>query len=154
MGILYLGWSVLNLAVLAWFLYISFSVLKWIKDNLGTAALVVFILGSLSFIKGTVTDSKPSTSFEGDMVTGIHTLDEALLYSTVLFYAYPKDLQGNIKGEISQSGLVIGHGWKTHQTTFNFTNNQLHYTVTGTHEWRFLGLNLYPEAKQFKGVAK
>lgn len=155
MSVLYLLWSVINLAALAWFLYIGFSVLKWIKEHLGMGALVIFILGSFSFIKGMVMNDKPETTYNEPMTMGIYDLNKELLYSTTLFYAYPKDAtKGDVKADIVQSGLVIGHGWKTHSTAFDRKDDQLHYAIVGTHEWRFFGLNLYPETKRFTGVVK
>ncbi|MCE7043483.1 hypothetical protein [Dyadobacter sp. CY312] len=151
----YLLWSLINLAALCWFLYIAFSVLKLIKEHLGVPSLIIFILGSLSFSQGTLTNEKPQPSYNEQMTLGVQMIDEQLWYNTSLFYAYPKDsLTGEARGDVSQSGLVIGHGWKPTLSRLWFENGKLNYSVSGTHEWKFLGLTLYSEPKQFTGHIK
>jgi hypothetical protein len=152
---IYLLWSSINLIALWWFLYVCFSVLKLIKEHLGMPALVIFLLGSLSFVMGTVTSDKPQTSLSQDMVPGMQTVDEQLLYSTTLSYAVPKDSSSNeIKGDVFQSGLVIGHAWKPIPPTLYFKEGKLNYTIMGTHEWKLLGLTLYSQPQRFTGQIK
>jgi len=148
----YLLWSLVNLAALCWFLYISFSVLKLIKEHLGVPSLIIFILGSLSFSQGTLTNDKQPTSYNDQMTLGVQIIDEQLWYNTSLFYAYPKDsVTGEARGDVSQSGLVIGHSWKPASSRLWFENGKLNYSVSGTHEWKFLGLKLYSEPQRFTG---
>lgn len=151
----YLLWSVLNLAALAWFVFISFSVLKLIKDNMGSPALVIFILGSLSFIKDTISIKGSQPVTDQQLITATSIVNRDLLYSNTLSYYYPKDSGSTeMYGEVLQTGLVVGHAWKSLPPTFYFKNKKLYYSIRGNHEWKFLGLTLYSEPKEFKGQIK
>jgi hypothetical protein len=152
---IYLLWSAINLVALCWFLYVCFSVLKLIKEHLGMPALIIFLLGCLSFVKETVTSDKPQTSLSQDMVLGMQTVNEQFFYSTTLSYAIPKDSSASdIKGDVYQSGLVIGHAWNPIPPTLYFKEGKLNYTIMGTHEWKLLGLTLYSQPQRFTGLVK
>jgi hypothetical protein len=151
---LYFLWSLLNLGALVWFLLICFSVLKPIRENLGMAAVIIFVVGAMSFIKGAVSnDGQEPGGGEKIIKT---TLDSKLFYDLDLICTYTKDLSAEeVRSFVTRNGLVIGHEWKSlSEDKVYFENGILHYSCSGIHEWKLLGLTLYKEPQTFTGKIK
>jgi hypothetical protein len=156
---IYLIWSVLNLAALVWFLFIAFSVLKPVRESLGTLSAIIFVVCCLSFIKSAVMNKPeeiapdPAIKEQRILTEKIH---QDLFYSIDLIYVYSKDVvaKDQIRGTTVKSGLVVGHAWKPLLTSIYYRNGMLQYQVSGNHEWTFLGLTLHQAPEEFKGVIK
>ncbi|REA61318.1 hypothetical protein DSL64_12800 [Dyadobacter luteus] len=151
---LYLLLTLLNFGLLIWFIFICFSVFKLVKESMGIPALIVFILGCLSFTKERLINKEAPRYNGGDRTIGWQPLESGISHEIVLSYAYPKDTLDRAEGEIIQSGLMGGHQWETTNVTFYENEGKIHYLVSGTHNWKLLGLTLYNEPKQFTGVIK
>ncbi|TDE16771.1 hypothetical protein [Dyadobacter psychrotolerans] len=152
---IYLLWSVLNLAALIWFLFICFGVLKLIRQDMGLGAVVIFVIGSLSLISNSVKNRKPDLPF-GRVVKNekVETfqIKSGLLYHIDLMYILPDTMGKEIKSTTVKYGVVIGHEWKPAFSQVNFKKGHLHYYAVGMHEWKFMGLTLYTEDVELKGV--
>jgi hypothetical protein len=151
---LYLLWSVLNLGLLIWFVVICFSVFKLVKQSLGIPALIVFILGCLSFTKDRITNKDTPRSGGPEVVMGWQPLEDGMFHDIMLSYAYPKDTADRVEGRISQSGMVIGHHWDTTDVSFYAKDGKLYYSVMGMHDWKLMGLVLYNEPRHFTGEVR
>jgi len=153
---IYLIWSVLNLIVLVCFLFICFSVLKPIKENLGLLAVVIFVVGCLSFIKGSVMNDQQGISVDpeikGQIVEG-ENVQKEMFFSIELLYVHAKDtLSNEMHGTTVKTGLVIGHEWKPAVSRLSLKDHKIKYFCSGIHDWKLLGLTLYSEPKEFEGV--
>ena len=156
---IYLLWSLLNLAALVWFLFIAFSVLKPVRDSLGTVSAIIFVVCCLSFIKSSVTNKQEKIALDPaikDQVTASEKIHQDLFYNIDLIYVYSKDsiAQNEIRGTTVKSGVVIGHEWKPLLTKMTYSNGMLQYISSGNHEWTFLGLTLHSAPEEFKGTIK
>ena len=156
---IYLIWSLLNLAALVWFLFIAFSVLKPVRDSLGTVSAIIFVVCCLSFIKGSVMNKQEKIALDPalkDQVTETEKIHQDLFYSIDLIYVYSKDsiVQNEIRGTTVKSGIVIGHEWKPLLTKINYSKGSIQYVCSGNHEWTFLGLTLHGAIEEFKGSIK
>ncbi|HEV7381149.1 MAG TPA: hypothetical protein VGN64_15230 [Dyadobacter sp.] len=151
---LYLLWSIINIGLLIWFVIICFSVFKLVKESLGIPALIVFILGCLSFTKEHITNKETPRSGREEAEIGFQPLESGTFHDIMLSFSYPKDTVDRVRGRIIQSGFVIGHHWDTSNVTFYKNEANVHYLVSGSHDWKLLGLTLYTEPRQFKGVLR
>jgi len=151
---IYLLWSVLNLAALIWFLFICFNVLKLIRQDMGLGAVIIFVISSLSFISSSVKNRKQDLPFGkviGNEKVETFEIKDDLLYHIDLMYVMPDSVGKEIISTTVKYGIVIGHDWKPAFSQVTLKNGQLHYYASGMHEWKFLGLTLYTEDVEFKG---
>ena len=153
---IYFLWSLLNLGALVCFLFICFSVLKPIRENLGMAAVIIFVVGCMSFIKGTVSNDGQEPNSRDDEKMEKSTIDSKLFYDLDLIYFYKKDSSATqVRSFVAKNGLVIGHEWKSlADDKVYFKGDILHYSCSGIHEWKLLGLTLYKEPQTFTGTIK
>jgi len=153
---IYFLWSVLNLAALIWFLFICFSVLKLVKESMGIASVVIFVLGCLSFLSAGVKNPRQELPFGKEIANEaveVLNIKKDLFYNLDLMYVDQKDSLGKeIPATTVKHGFIIGHEWKPLGTTVYFKDGILHYTAMGLHEWKFLGLILYSDGEDFKGI--
>ena len=58
-----------------------------------------------------------------------------------------------ISAQTNRSGFVIGTNWNVENVSIekSKTDNKCFYNVSGTLEWKILGLKIYSESKYFKG---
>jgi len=156
---IYFLWSLLNLGALVWFLFISFSVLKSIRENLGTLSVVIFVICCLSFIKASVSNKQSELvrdSDEKNQAISMENLDNKIFFNLDLLYAHGRDTlnSDDTYATTIKSGFVIGHEWFPTRTKVFSKDGLKHYEADGIHEWRFLGLTLHSASESFKGTIK
>jgi len=153
---IYFLWSLINLAAMIWFLFICFGVLKLVKENMGIASVVIFVLGCLSFLSAGVKNTRQELPFGKEIANErVETINikKKLLYNLDLMYVDRQDSTGKqIPATTVKHGFVVGHEWKPLGTTVYSKNGILHYTAIGLHEWKFLGLTLYSDGDELKGT--
>ena len=155
---LYFIWSLLNLGALVWFLFICFSNLSGMKEKLGLASTIIFVVCCLSFIRESLSNKSLFFSFDTEMAnqtTKMYNIENVLFFNLDLMYSFSKD---SIKTEISAitviNGFVIGHEWKPLTTKVYVKKGIVHYAIAGDHNWEFLGLTLYTDRREFTGTIK
>ena len=153
---IYFLWSLLNLGALVWFLLICFGALKLIRQEFGMIAMVIFVLGCLSFISNSVSNNKQAFPADADNpvpVIDYQNVQESMFYKVDLMYIKPKNsLVDNTRGITLQSGFVIGHDWQPGITKVFAKGGNWNYNAEGIHEWKFLGLTLYKEPVILNGA--
>lgn len=154
---IYFLWSLLNLGALIWFLFISFSVLKTVRENMGILSAVIFIVCCLSFIKFSVSNKQSELAKNPeakDQVIVMQNLKNELFFNLDLLYADGNDTvktDGSYATTI-KSGFVIGHEWFPTRTKVLLKDGSRQFEADGIHEWRFLGLTLHSAPETYKGT--
>ena len=172
---LYLLWALLNIGLFIFFIVICFNATKLIKEKLGALTSIVFVFGLLSFIgrSNTDTDNKEpnSNQIKTWKFNSLDSLDKGLnffididlektlisKYSLGICYGKDKQLQNNIPTSANTwtTGLESGTNWKPISIFVNRTddNHKFEYEVDGTIRWSLLGMTIYSQRKNWKGIA-
>ena len=175
---LYLLWALLNIGLFIFFIVICFNATKLIKEKFGVLTSIVFVFGLLSFIGQSNTDKdnkEPNTNqiktwkFNSadslnkgpDVFMDIVDIDleKTLIskYSLGISYSYNKQSQINIPLTANTwvTGFESGTSWKPISIIVNSTddNQKFKYEVAGTIKWNLLGMTIYSQSKNWKGVA-
>lgn len=173
---LYLLWSLLNIAVFLFFIVICIRATKLIREKIGLFASIIFVFGLLSFVGNAENNSgnkEPNSNHvktwkfaSGEGLNNIATsfvdidLEKTFTSTYRLSIKYGKDKQGQVNTPISANssatGFVSGTNWKPFSIIVNQTgdNNKLEYHVNGIVEWKLLGATVYAQLKEYKGVAE
>jgi hypothetical protein len=167
---LYLFWSLLNIALGILFLFICIRATKLIRENLGIIAAIVFVFALLSFVSspnyGSNKDHKTgmtrSWDFHSpDSVRQINltsfTLERNWVSTFNLEVEYGKDKNSGLNIPVSafsnMTGIQGGYVWKPVSINLYSTSDdhKLRYSVYGTVEWKLLGLTIYHQGKAYGG---
>jgi hypothetical protein len=162
-------WGILNIGILIYFVIICLKSTKIIREKLGVFAVLIFVFGLLSFV-GKPNDENPKIKifdlqdqikeaklnrFVGNTYSIEKKLEDNLMSQIELSIKFGEN--GNEKKLLTaytnRSGFVSGTNWKTEMVNIqkSKTENKCYYNISGTLEWRLLGLKVYSEPKDFEG---
>ena len=166
---LYLLWSLVNLALILLFIYVAYKATRLLRRELGLATALFFAIGFLSFINGPgyreeqnsiKLNEKPKAD------TGLYqqqsqmiTIDENAAFDTHLQVTYneykDQPLPQPVAAQVHTSGLVLSHSLKVMDTivTYDEAAKSWNYQVYGILHWRLLGMKIYTQTKMFSGSA-
>jgi hypothetical protein len=158
-------WGLINIAILIYFVIICFKSTKVIKEKLGIFASLIFVLGLLSFIakpsdeesKSEIFDLQNPTikqnTFKGNTFSTRIILEENLTTTIGMSIMFGENENKLISAQTNRSGFVSGTNWNVENVSIekSKTDNKCFYNVSGTLEWKILGLKIYSESKYFKG---
>ena len=162
-------WGILNIAILIYFIIICFKATKIIRENIGKMASVIFVLGLLSFIgKSTEENTKTKSfnlqsinetieknNFNGNTYSREKQLDNNLIsnINISILFGENKNEKKLLNANVNRTGFVSGTDWKTKNINVSkLKRNTYQYNITGTIDWRILGIKLYTELKEFEGT--
>lgn len=161
-------WGILNFALLIYFIIICFKAVKVIRENLGGIATLVLVLGLLSFKVNSkdennriktfdlqnVSPKMESEKFEGNEHLNEKKLEQNLLTDFHMSIKY-RENNNEIKlltAYVNRTGIEMGTEWKPSTVFLNKVHNNLYeYHVSGSIDWRILGIRLYTQSKEFDG---
>ena len=164
-------WGILNVAIFIYFIIICFKVIKIVRENLGGIAMLVFVVGLISFMstsdsqkeKIKIFEIKDESIIEGEEKIDEHIftkdliLDDELstsIIATFTFKEYGQQFRV-LKVYTMMTGFVSGTDWKASNVAINKNNgNSYNYHILGTKDWKILGIIIYTESKEFKGTVK
>jgi len=170
----HLLWGILNIGIIVLFIVFCFNSTKYIREKYGLFAAVIFVSMLLSFVvlPNKSKDNKSPNSNQiktwkfssEDSLKGhdsymLHIdLEKTIVSKCDLGIKYVKNQQQSnipIIAYSSTSGFIIGNNWKPLSILINRTknNNHFEYYVDGIEEWKLLGITLYAQLKEYKGVA-
>jgi len=167
---LYLIWNLINIAAYIYFIFISVKASKFIREHLGLFATLIFWIGILSFI----TKPKNNNSEQNTDILLPKNVTAAnkniLVFNTTeiklendrfseftLEIDYSRDKETNgIEPVHAYSKAYMfpnGENWKPKAAYLGITGkaDEFSYFVTGTIEWRLLGITFYTTPRTFKG---
>lgn len=164
-------WGILNFAILIYFIIICFQAVKIIRANLGGITIVILILGLLSF-KMKLNDENhkaktfdlqnasqetESDKFQGNTYFKDIRLEENLVtdFYILIKYGENKNEIQLLTAYINRNGIEMGTEWKPSTVLLNKVHNDLYeYHVSGSIDWKILGINFYTQLKEFDGKIK
>ncbi|OOG73443.1 hypothetical protein [Flavobacterium sp. A45] len=163
-----LFWGILNTVILIYFIIICFKATKIIRDNLGILATLIFVFGLLSFIGKTneentknktfnlqeETENIERPKFNGNTYLREKKLEDNLMTDIDISISFGENTieKKLLNANVYRNGFVSGTDWKTTNiNVFKLENNTYKYNVTGTVDWRILGIKFYTELKEFDG---
>ncbi|MBB4800042.1 hypothetical protein HNP37_000081 [Flavobacterium nitrogenifigens] len=151
-------WGILN--IVTFFAIVIFCMKKAveIRQKIGLFAAIIFSFFALSFI------SKPSNSsdykkFEfkkrnpnQDTFFSKVILEEDL--TTKIELGVIRDEENAISAIVTRNGFVSGTEWQTQSIIVNKLEpkDTYQYIVNGTRKWKIIGIDIYSEFKEFRGV--
>lgn len=164
-------WSALNIVLLAYFIILCFRAAKLLRENSGLLASLLFGLGLLSFMGQSGKDKNAENQIiKQGFVAPDHldptsvksittTLEKSLGNSTDLRIHYGKDSTGKwvpIDAFSNRGGWVSGLQWVPRIILVNATadGDDFNYTVSGTLQWKLLGITLYHQVKGYEKPTK
>lgn len=166
-------WGILNVIVIIYFIIICFKSVRAVRDKLGALASLIFALGLLSFIgksneenQGTKTfnlqeENVDPNKFDGNTYLRQLILENKLATNIELGVKFGENGAGKklLSAYTTRTGFVSGTNWVPQMVSVDKSDKsgksgKYNYYVTGTFEWRILGIKLYSENKNFEGEIK
>lgn len=169
---IYLLWSLLNIGLFLFFLVICFNATKLIREKFGLFASLVFVFGLLSFIgKSSHDDNKqansnqiktweltPESSINQNRTHLLtHSLGKTMVSETLLGIKFGQDSLGRknvpISAWSSRAGFNAGINWSPSVIVVEReSDTKLAYSVIGIDKWDLLGVTIYSQPKEYKGI--
>lgn len=170
---IYLLWTVLNLALFLAFLFVCFKAAGYLRQQLGVFAAILFVFGSCSYINHTNESSlsnankqfgTDSFTFVPDSVVDNVTfknitpkLEKTPISTITLNIAYAK-LKGSnnrvpVKAYSSLTGVAGSYNWEPSAAIVKATGKpgEYEYHVEGLMNWSLLGNKIYSQFKDYRG---
>ena len=156
-------WGILNIAILIYFIIICFKATKIIREKLGGFAALIFVFGLLSFISKPSestkkfdfqNESKKKITFNGNTYSREKILQDNLTTNIAISVSFGENTieKKLLNASVNRNGFVSGTDWQTTNMNINkVDNNNYKYNVSGTIDWKILGITLYTEMKKFSG---
>ncbi|UOQ98404.1 hypothetical protein MUN81_02700 [Hymenobacter sp. 5317J-9] len=155
-------WSALNVVLLGFIFYILYRAARLVKQHMGNGALLGFVL-ALFVIGGRSADASSeaprnllaqppqapignASSQQEIALGGSNTLTLLSSYRSNNGHLEPLSLYTTV------SGIVLGHRWKPIGGMLHEQGSRMQYEVTMQHEWRLLGMQVYGQIEEFRGV--
>lgn len=166
---LYLLWSLLNLALIMLFLYVAYKATRLLRRELGLAVALFFAIGFLSFINSPGYKEEQN-SFKLDKQGKVASeqyqqqaqsiiIDKNAAYNTQLHITYHQHksqaLPEPAAAQVHTSGLVLSHSLKVLdiEVAYDAAGKGWNYFVYGVVHWRLLGMKVYAQSKMYGGSA-
>lgn len=166
-------WGIFNAVVFIYFFVVCIKSVKIVREGLGGLAGLVLVIGLLSFLP--IDDSKNLAEKNIDFYNN-ETLNKSSKKNFVgnsyhQHISLEKNLSSNISIDIyfgeekndlviisancMKSGFVSGTKWNVHSIDIDKPKNKnyCNYYVSGSVDWKIMGLKLYTESKDFEGKA-
>ncbi|RPD48282.1 hypothetical protein [Paracnuella aquatica] len=170
----YLLWTICNIALLLFFIYVCFRATTVIREKIGGLAALVFVIGLLSFAnrnKDLDSTLVPNQQYPNSFVqqTNRDVLPKSEASAQVVIADYVgTDLHMSVgfsrtgtqqamaatRVYFSFEGMVGGHQWQPREVSFNRNaeNGTINYAGNGLLKWCILSIPVYTQNKSFTGV--
>lgn len=165
---LYILWSLLNIALLIFFLFTCFRAIRILWEKFGLFRSAIFVIGLVSLLayanaKRNIETETWNFASENDIdKTTISHINQELentpLIKFVLGvnYAKSKTNQQNVPliANSQITGFISGINWKPLSVVVSQTaeNTKFAYAVAGTLEWKLFATTIYAQPKTYQGV--
>ncbi|WP_138992143.1 hypothetical protein [Larkinella sp. C7] len=168
---LYLIWTLLNVALTVYFIVLCFQAARLLKERVGLYAAVIFTFGLLSIAansgKKRVGFSKnqdvkkrtyvPRDSIIPGSLKFAHArIDKTWISRIELTVSYGVKKSSNQPVPVEANsvwwGSITGYHWKPVSISVHATTGQEYaYTVVSILQWKLLGISLYSQPKTYEG---
>lgn len=165
---IYLIWSIINITIGLYFLYLLIGVIAKGKVFFNTKykflSITIFAIGLVQLLSGSnseennktnflLNDQIPHVKYEANMLK----LEENLIFDINIFVKYYTDQNKIVMDKTNSflTGFVSGFDWEHTSTELKLNqNNNPDYVVNGILNWKLLGFNVYSQNKTFSGTIK
>lgn len=164
-------WGIFNIIVFIYFFVVCIKSVKIVRDGLGVFAGLVLVIGLLSFISkddsknlaeknidfynNELSNNSSKRTFTGNSFRQDVNLEKNLTsnISLDIYVGEEKNDLVIISANCMKSGFVSGTKWNVHTIHVDKPKNKnyCNYFVSGSVDWRIMGLKLYSESKIFEG---
>lgn len=166
---IYLIWTILNLIIYLYFLYLIFGFItigrRIFKTHFKFISMFIMIIGIVQIISPSNQDEKKNTIIINEKPDDIYNskkniivLEDNMTMDFILSIKYyeDNDLFIPTASHTIISGFVGGFDWTftSIQTSNYLPNEQVEYSVNGILKWKLFGINIYNEFKSFNGIVK
>lgn len=166
---IHLLWSLLNLIIFLYFLYLALGLIvkgkRIFTPRFKGLSILVLVIGLARIILGPTVDMKDNlVSLTNDydknknMEVKKILLEDNLTFDINMLVAYSVDQDKWIPVEASSSlsGFVNGYSWQliTARADIHKPNEETTYTAIGVLNWKLFGIPIYGESKIFNGTIK
>lgn len=165
-------WGILNIGILIYFILICCKATKIIRENIGGIAALVFVLGLLSFMGKPHDENGSSQTFDLQKENKVNEpnslnrfvnskeipIEENLTtkIAVTLLYTENKTEKKLVKAMVHRDGFICGTYWKASHINISKEDRDPNYEyhLSGTIDWKILGIKLYTQMKECKGIIK
>jgi len=162
-----LFWSILNITILLFFLYLFIGFLfkgkKIFEGRFKNLSIAILILGVINMVSANDSDKFDNTinidnkyNQENYEQASKLILEDNLTMNINLSIMYSKEnkILIPIKATSNLSGFVSGFEWqiKSVHTTSKTNKEKKDFTAYGILEWKLFGIKIYSQEKSFKGI--
>jgi len=149
---LVLFWSIINISLFLFFIFICFKAVKLLREQLGRFAALVFVAGLLSFVSSNSGNKVTSEAKAQRSVstTAFEDLTSGLVLLTTYNISEDQSIS-EVDNRIFATGLRAGTEWQLIQATTKQIGNTLEYHLICTRKWSLLGWNIYTEQIHLRG---
>ncbi|GAB4020879.1 hypothetical protein [Spirosoma koreense] len=170
---LYVLWALLNLGLFLFFVSLCFRATKFIRENIGRLASLVFVVGLLAFVgnsgRNRTTGYNSTNSVKKWEFNSRHnavdttlkfapaTIDKTLLSEIDLVVLYGREKASvrwvPIEATSTKAGFASGHVWTPTRIIVDSKpqTGKFMYAVDGLLDWTLLGVPIYTESKTYTG---
>ncbi|WP_020534531.1 hypothetical protein [Lewinella cohaerens] len=164
---IYLIWSIINLAVLFFFFYLITGFIRkgksFFNPQLKVVSILVMVVGIFQLLSATGLEENSNQieitqDYDNNNPSKIEelVLEDHLTFDINLLVKYSIDQNDFIPTESNSflTGFISGYEWEyTLIQTNSYTSNQkAEFEAKGILKWKLFGVNLYNETKTFSGT--
>jgi hypothetical protein len=166
-------WGIFNIIVFIFFFVVCIKSVKFVRHGLGVLAGIVLVIGLLSFISKDdsknlaeknidfynkeLSNNSSKRTFTGNSFCQVVNLEKNLTsnISLDIFFGEENNDLVIISANCLKSGFISGTKWNVHSIHVDKSKNKnyCNYFVSGSVDWRIMGLKLYTQNKIFEGKA-
>lgn len=163
---IYLIWSIINIGIILYFFYLVLGLLRngvrSFNPPFKILSIIIIIAGVVQIISGYSSKSDDNRIILNTQYDKTYNSDSK---SVILEENMTFDIQMDVKYSISQkeyipiesnsflTGFVNAYVWEFNslQTENYIPNQKTEFFAKGTLKWKLFGLNVYSQAKTFRG---
>lgn len=163
-AVIFYIWIIINTVALIAAIYLFYHYTRLIYRRVNAFVAIIFVFLSLNFLGRNVQNNQKTNkiqlntntqSLEAEKFENIVVQDTYLskIYLSVSYkQEYRTQTTVPLTVESYQSGLLFGRFWEqSHISLQKTSNTEFSYIITGTYDWRLLGISIFKQSKSFNG---
>ncbi len=166
---IHLIWSIINGIIVLYFLYLIVGFIakgkKIFKPQFKVVSILIMVIGIVQIISASNSDKNSNQiiitdDYDKQSIVKVKEviLEENLTFdiSMLVKFSVEQDKFILIEGNSFLTGLVSGYDWefKSLQADTYQSDKEAGFVANGILKWNLFGINVFSEAKTFRGVIK
>lgn len=156
-------WGILNVVLFLGLVVFCAKKASEIRKKVSLSVAILFSFFALSFVTRPSNEQKDKKFEFDNRETDTQSLNRNTFFSLITLeddLCTKIELNAICDGEnvrsalIQRTGFISGTEWSTHYMNINKTEkkNTFQYQIGGTRKWKILGIEIYSEFKEFRGM--